>query len=273
MITTNVIDDTIGDFLSSWINNRHILSEKSSKTLENYYYSYVRHFGIYMNGQYTQQTAEILALIKQLKSPKVLEVGCGCGTEALWFALNGAEVTAIDISHDFLETANERKEILQKTLNENSAEPRQLHCDFKYSTILSLDDDVQFDIVWMEQSFHHLEPRAEVLEVLKKIVKKNGYIVFSESNAWNPLIQAFLIKFRGFNTIIEYEGHMLGNERILTPMKLKNLIKDSFDIVSVRYFRLFPNRKIADKMCFAEKYMPKCFKFAFTHYNLVARKL
>ena len=266
------MDDTIGDFLSSWIDNRNILSEKSREALESYYRSYVRHFGVYMKDQYTQQTEEMLTLIKRLKSPKVLEVGCGCGTEALWFALNGAEVTAIDINHEFLKTANERKEILKKTLNKDAAEPRLLHCDFKYSSILDLDDDVQFDIVWMEQSFHHLEPRAEVLEVLKKIVKKNGFIVFSESNAWNPMIQAFLLKFRGFNTIIEYEGHMLGNERILTPMSLKRLIRDSFDVVSVRYFRLFPNKKIADKMCFAEKYMPKCFKFAFTHYNLVAQK-
>ena len=45
------------------------------------------------------------------RNKRVLEIGCGIGTDTMNFARNGAQVTAVDLSEKSLEMARKRAEI------------------------------------------------------------------------------------------------------------------------------------------------------------------
>ena len=34
----------------------------------------------------------------------------------------------------------------------------------------------KFDVIWMKEAFHYLEPRDEILDKLKNITRKGGYL-------------------------------------------------------------------------------------------------
>jgi len=132
---------------------------------------------------YAQQTAELMYIIKLLENPAILDVGCGCGTESLWMAYNDSTVKGIDVREDRLAVARKRKSIIEQRLD------REITCTFENRSLLDLSKSNKFDIIWMGQTFHHLEPRNNVFDKLAELIKKNGYIIISESNAWNPAMQ------------------------------------------------------------------------------------
>ena len=183
-------------------------------------------------------------------------------------SLHGANVTGIDIEDHLLAVAKARQKLLEDYIK------KPLPCKFIKKSLLDVDSKEKFDIIWIEQAFHHLEPRKKMLDKISELVNKDGYIVISEANAWNPLNQLRVLKLRGFNTIIEHAGHTWGHERILPPITLKKeLNKRGIKAVSVRYFRVLPNIDIANKIGFIDKMIPKCFFPLFTHYNYVGKKL
>jgi SAM-dependent methyltransferase len=262
---------SISEFLSAWLEDSW-LGEEEQRQLRRYYASYTSHFGPYLRQQYGEQTRELLSHVSGFARPRVLEVGCGCGTESLYLALRGARVVGIDINQDRLRVARDRLGVLE----ELSGKP--LQCRFEARSIFDLGEGPGFDIVWMEQAFHHLEPRARVLEQLPRLLAPRGVLIVSEANAWNPLVQLQFALKRGFRTVGEYEDaagrkHPYGVERILTPLSLARSLRTvGVETTSVRYFRLLPNWELADSLTELEKYLPQKATFPFTHYNLVARK-
>jgi 2-polyprenyl-3-methyl-5-hydroxy-6-metoxy-1,4-benzoquinol methylase len=256
----------IAEFLDLWLQGG-VLSSADQAVLEQYYFSYKRHFGPYLRHHYARQTKELIDLISQLGQPEMLEVGCGCGTEALWAAMKGARVTGIDILSDLLEVAKARLRHLTAVNN------RQLDCRFLKSNLLDLDGRERFDIIYLEQAFHHLEPRAKVIDKLAELVRPGGRIVFSETNGWNPLHQAKTIKQRGFKTIIEHEGHLWGHERITVPWALiREFRRRSLRVESLEYYRVLPNWRLSDWFLFPRLKLPGLFRPLFTHFNLVLQK-
>ena len=222
---------------------------------------------------YQEQTKELLDHIATFaESPKVLEIGSGTGTESLWMAVKGAKVMGVDIKDERLQLARKRQGIIEEQIGQ------KLDCEFINQNILDLEQK-DFDIVWVEQTFHHLEPRAQILAKLSSLVKPGGHIVISESNALNPLNQLQLFLRRGFKTIRTYtdsdgKDHIYGDERILTAKQLSSQLRESgFDITATNHYRIFPSGGFFEKFFVIEKNWPKSWKFAFTHYNIVARKL
>jgi 2-polyprenyl-3-methyl-5-hydroxy-6-metoxy-1,4-benzoquinol methylase len=261
----------ISDFLELWLKSS-VLPAVEQKTLEKYYSSYRRHFPERLKYFYDRQLAEVTGLIKKLGSPRILEIGCGTGTESLWMALQGAHVDAVELKVDRLNTAKARLAFLEKDLG------RSLHCQFLQQSVLELGVEGGYDIVWMEQAFHHLEPREEVVKKIVSLLKPGGFVVNSEANALNPLLQAQLVKRRGFKTIGHFEDasgkkHPYGNERILPASRLSKLFeKEGVDTVSTTHFRLFPNSKAFDGLLETEKAAPEWLKPLFTHYNYVGHR-
>ncbi len=262
--------NTISDFLLFWLSNSAILNRKNR--FDSYYRTYLRSFTPRMQKFYQSQSLEVAERISQKKKPKLLDIGCGCGTETLWFAKLGAECTGIDLDNSMIEVALERKTIMENLGEEKIA------CHFQRMSVFELDPRKKFDIIWMEQAFHHIEPREKLLPLLFTLLNDDGVLIISESNAWNPLIQLFLLKIRGVKTISYAEicGELVpcnGIERIITPFSLgKSLRRHGFIVSSLRYFRLFPSNKIFDKVAFLEPRWPRTLFPAFTHYNIVAEK-
>lgn len=263
--------ESIADFLAAWL-AKPWLREKEQAILSVYYKSYLSHFGEYLRFHYQNQTQELVQCVAEFGQPDVLEVGCGCGTESLYLALNGARVKGIDVSEDRIRVAVARKAVLENLSGEI------LTCNFEVLSLFDLPPIPSFDIIWMEQSFHHIEPRRDAVKHLAALLRPDGFVVVSESNAWNPLLQFALLRRRGFRTIAEYtdaEGrcHPYGNERIITAHGLCSLFqREGLNPVSSRYFRLFPNWSMADRWGNLERWIPEILKLPFTHYNSVFHK-
>lgn len=262
---------SISCFLEWWLNNE-VLPSSQQVTFNSYYRHYKTHFGPYLQFNYANQVKEVEELLLQKPNAKLLEIGVGCGTESLWFTRLGADVTAIDIKLDRLETAKTRKDFIERVTG------KQQNLTLKKGSIFDLEFPQKFDIIWMEQALHHIEPRNQIFELIYKLLKLDGKVVISEANAFNPLLQYKLFKKRGFDTLVEMTDEngktfLYGNERILTPYSLtKGLEKHGIYRNKLRYFRCLPHIKFADKVLGLEKNIPQFLTPIFTHYNYVGSK-
>jgi 2-polyprenyl-3-methyl-5-hydroxy-6-metoxy-1,4-benzoquinol methylase len=262
---------SIDAFLAWWLANP-VLSEPHASVFNGYYAGYLARFGPYIRHHYSGQTDEIYRLIAAKSHPALLEIGGGCGTEALWFALHGARVLAIDVNNERLAVARARQRIVEQGIG------RPLNVEFRFCSLFDLPRGPSFDIVWMEQAFHHVEPRAKVYVTIANLLKPSGHVVISEANGWNPLLQLVLFKRRGFRTIVERtteqgERIMYGNERITIPSVLaRGFSRAGIVQQSVRYFRMLPNIGAADGLLPLERWVPRGMTPLFSHYNYVGRK-
>jgi len=265
----------IDEFLDIWL-NEELLSKDMQKRLRDYYRNWRSLKSARLRYWYTKQLMEVQALIAQTDRPRVLEIGSGKGTEALWLAWQGANITGIEFQDTNFSIAEARLQIL------NSYRTQELDCRFKNCSIVDFQDKQGFDVIWLEQAFHHLEPREVVTEKIADLLKPGGHVVFQESNALNPFIQALLFRHRGFKTI-KYsirngKMHPFGNERILSARSLaRSMAKVGVDKKSVRYFRCFPANRFFDRLFGIEKFMVALQASGiiapiFTHYNLVAQR-
>jgi 2-polyprenyl-3-methyl-5-hydroxy-6-metoxy-1,4-benzoquinol methylase len=262
---------TAADFLAIWLNHP-FLSEVNQKILDDYYRNFRKFGSPRMRYWYNQQVAEAETMVRGTPGLRVLEVGVGTGTEFLWWGMLGADVTGIDAFQHCVAVTAERLDVLQRTIG------RKLKCSLQTAQIIDFNDDAGFDLIWMEQAFHHLEPRAEVLKQIAKLLRPGGSVVFSEANALNPLLQLQLLRVRGLKMFVTIEtdrGKVVwGNERVLSRGSLKRLLrKEGLEQVSSRYYRVFPARPMFEPLFGLERRLSSSWLAPmFTHYNLVARK-
>ncbi|MDZ7736201.1 MAG: methyltransferase domain-containing protein [Gammaproteobacteria bacterium] len=94
----------ISGWLDYWLRAPRI-PEAEQAMLKRYYYSFLNHFGDYVRKHYASQVQEVEQFVRGSPGCRLLEVGCGCGTESLWLGLQGASVTGIDLNAERLATA------------------------------------------------------------------------------------------------------------------------------------------------------------------------
>lgn len=104
--------------------------------------------------------------------------------------MNDSDVTGININPKLFGLAQCRKKVTETYLNKN------LNCNLYNKSILDIDSNDRYDITWMEQAFHHIEPRKKIINKISSIVKPEGFIVLSEINVWDPLNQLCFFKAR-----------------------------------------------------------------------------
>jgi SAM-dependent methyltransferase len=263
---------TAADFLAIWLNHR-LLSDSNQKMLEDYYRNFRKSDSPRMRYWYNQQLAEVDGMARSSPALRVLEVGVGTGTEFLWWGMLGAAVTGIDAFQHCIDATAERLDVLQRSIG------RKLNCSLQTVQITDFEDSAGFDLIWMEQAFHHLEPRAEVLKQIAKLLRPGGRVVFSEANALNPQLQLQLLQVRGFKMLVTVEtdrGKVIwGNERVLSRGSLKRLLRQvGIEHESSRYYQVFPARSMFEPLFGLERQISSSSWLApiFTHYNLVGRK-
>lgn len=265
------VDGGIAGFLAWWL-ARPRLPTSEQEVFDNYYAGYRRSFGPRMQRLYGEQVREAERLIRAKAGLKVLEIGCGLGTESLWFALLGASVTALDVRADRVAGARARQKVLEAALG------RSLDCTFATTPVLELPM-ASYDLVWLEQTFHHLEPRADVVPYLAGQVAPGGHLVISEANALNPLLQLELLWRRGLPRVAEQrteDGRSVfyGVERVTTAGTLcRAFAREGISCLSLRRFRIFPNRPLFEGLAALEAGLEHNWLAPLlTHFNYLGRK-
>ena len=104
----------------------------------------------------------------QICQGKILDVGCGAGSHALYLQDNGFDVTAIDISEKAIETCKLRG--LKKSKVQNILNLK----DEKFDTILLLMNGTGI--------FETLKQTSKYLQKLKSLLNNGGHIVLDSSD-------------------------------------------------------------------------------------------
>lgn len=112
---------------------------------------------------------EVMKLRPPVKPLKVLDIGCGEGKDAVFFARNGYIVTAFDLS----ETGIEKGKRLADRCN--------TYVDFFKADITDFRATEMYDIVFSSGVFHFIQPeiRGELISNLKEYINKNGIHVMN----------------------------------------------------------------------------------------------
>lgn len=120
---------------------------------------------------------------------------CGAGTNTIYLAEKGFEVTAIEISQRAIEYAKEK------------AEHANVKINFMIQSFVALSfGDEEFDFVFIIGCFHHVEivDRHKFIKGVHRVLKKGGnYLLtcFSYKNgpAWNHFTEKQIISlFSGY---------------------------------------------------------------------------
>jgi SAM-dependent methyltransferase len=278
--------ETAGEFLAWWLGSER-LSGKASKVLNTYYSNYKRYPCEYLRESWSDRHRELDREIIGLKhkvNPKILDLGCGTGTVALYVAYKvkgKAEVLGVDIKDDRLFCANERKIVLKKEMGVD------INCEFRNESLLEMDKKDNFDLVYLEEALHHMEPRCGVMQKIPSLIKRGGCLIISEANGSNPIVQLLAFRKRGFQSVRRRKGSngkeiLYGVERVMTANQIIKWFKThQLRLQSLRYFGLFGSRlgALAEtkriRLFKVERYF-QCIPFLShifsAHYNIVFTK-
>ncbi|MDA8430846.1 MAG: class I SAM-dependent methyltransferase [Geobacteraceae bacterium] len=108
----------------------------------------------------------LFAEFEKWKGKKVLEIGCGIGTDTINFARAGAQVTAVDLSTESLALAKKRAEVFGLD-----------NITFYQANAEQLSDYVpveRYDLVYSFGVIHHTPHPERVIEQIHKYIDKDS---------------------------------------------------------------------------------------------------
>jgi ubiquinone/menaquinone biosynthesis C-methylase UbiE len=112
---------------------------------------------------------------------RVLDLGCGNGVDAEWFAERASETVGIDLA------ANERwRQIDRPALSFGVGNAEAL--EFA---------DGRFDLVFLKDVLHHAESPERVLREARRVCKPGGTVYVIEGNRFNPLLYVHMTLMLG----------------------------------------------------------------------------
>ena len=109
---------------------------------------------------------------------RVLEIGCGIGTDTINFARHGAAVTAVDLTEKSLEVARKRSEVfgLQDRIRFIQANAEEL------SSFVPVQP---YDLVYSFGVIHHTPRPEQVLDEIRKYVTPGTEVRIMVYNRWS----------------------------------------------------------------------------------------
>jgi len=112
---------------------------------------------------------QVLEFMPPTKHLKLLDIGCGEGKDAVFFARNGYDVSAFDISDAGIEKTR------------RLAEKVGVHVNVFKADILDYRLDTHYDIIFSSGVLHYIKPeyRKEIFDNYKKFTNENGIHVFN----------------------------------------------------------------------------------------------
>ena len=157
---------------------------------------------------------------------KVLEIGCGLGTDAINFARAGADYTGVELSRVSLDIGKKRFEIigLKGMLIEANAETLDQHLP-----------EASFDLIYSFGVIHHTPNQRAVIESARRLIKQDGElrIMLYAKNSWKDImIEA------GFDQPEAQTSCPLATT--YTEDMVRALFKDLFEVTEMRQAHIFP---------------------------------
>jgi 2-polyprenyl-3-methyl-5-hydroxy-6-metoxy-1,4-benzoquinol methylase len=153
----------------------------------------------------------------ELSGRTLLDVGCGIGEAAVYFALLGAEVTATDISPGMCDAA--------RRLAEHNGVKLKTHVSA--SEDLGFGAEVKFDVIYTGNTLHHVDITA-TMPLLLRHLKPGGVFVSWDPLAYNPAINVYRRLSAEVHTVDEH------------PLRLADIrtVRACFQASTTRYFWL-----------------------------------
>jgi len=135
----------------------------------------------------------VLEWMGPIKGKKILDLGCGLGDAAVYFAMQGAQVTAVDISPGMIKVLKRlaAREKVSGRIKGMRAVGEKL--PFKSGS---------FDFVYGNGVLHHLDCSVSGPEI-SRVLKKGGRGIFIEPLAYNPVIEVYRHLASGVRTEAE----------------------------------------------------------------------
>ena len=116
-----------------------------------------------------QKPGEVLTLLRPLKNKKIMDLGCGSGYFSFKLVDSGATVIAADIDERFLayvDSVRDSREITKKSLQTRKVNAND-----------PLLEKREVDIVFISNTFHHLEDRINYFKKVKNGLRSQGFVV------------------------------------------------------------------------------------------------
>jgi 2-polyprenyl-3-methyl-5-hydroxy-6-metoxy-1,4-benzoquinol methylase len=118
------------------------------------------------------------AEFERWKGKKVLEIGCGIGTDTMNFAWHGAQVTAIDLTEKSLEVARQRAKIF-------GLEDRVRFIQANAERLSESVPVEPYDLVYSFGVIHHTPYPQRVLEEIRKYLKPESTVKIMVYHRWS----------------------------------------------------------------------------------------
>lgn len=160
--------EVIGEHKDILLMLDHLLKEQSKFNWDNFYSERDRGIPFFVN--YPDENLVSYFENNLIKPGRVLELGCGPGRNALYFAEMGCSVDAVDLSQESIQWAKER------------ATEKNTNVNFINKNIFELEiTEGQYDIVYDSGCFHHIAPhrRMSYINLVKKALKPNGFFALT----------------------------------------------------------------------------------------------
>lgn len=133
---------------------------------------------------YLAEMPGLLQLVAERgRALRVLDAGCGIGSQSLLFGVLGATVVGIDILPERLNLALRRKEYYEGQIGE------ELAVEFVNRDIFKAINELGFDLIWLREAISHIHPIEDFFKLAFKRLNKGGLLLISDANWSNPLVK------------------------------------------------------------------------------------
>ena len=131
----------------------------------------------------------ILQRVGDLRGKKLLDIGVGLGESSVYFALCGAQVTAIDISPLMIDKVVRLGKRFGVDVEGRISDGEDLK--------VSAD---QYDLIYLANTIHHVQNRGLLFEQMSRALKPGGAFFSYDPLAYNPIINIYRRMATGVRT-------------------------------------------------------------------------
>jgi SAM-dependent methyltransferase len=122
----------------------------------------------------------ILSRMGALRGKTLLDIGAGLGESSVYFGLQGAQVTAVDVSPQMVDTALRLGRKFGVELEGIVSEGENLNVPSDH-----------YDVIYIANTIHHVHDRASLFQQMRRALKPGGMFFSYDPLTYNPFINMY----------------------------------------------------------------------------------